>query len=222
MARLERRAFTLIELLVVVGVIAIVAAIMMPVFAAASLRAKVTRVHSDLRQVGIAINAYSTDCGGLPPVRSCCSGSSRLDYYEIPHELASMRYLATYRMYDPFNLTPGEDLQRGRTYKYVAINWGYSDGKKSFFNMWIPRDYPVSREDNLLYYRQRGEFYVFDRGKTYPKKPPITWGVWSVGPDGDPGLQETGSRALPVPRSQWYPFSKGGIITLLSDGRRSP
>ena len=218
----SKHAFTLIELLVVVAVIAILAATLFPVVTRATLRAKVARVHSDLRQIATAIGMYEEDCKGLPPVRSCCTGSAKWDYYELPQELVSMHYLKISKMYDPFNYTRGDDDQPGRAYKYVAINWGYSSGHKAYFTMWIPRDYPTCSEDCILYYKYAGQIYAYDKGKTYPKEPPIMWAVWSVGPGGDPGLEETGNRLLPVPRSQWYPLNENGVIVRFSDGRKSP
>lgn len=220
--RRRARGFTLIELLVVIAVIAILAAILFPVLVRAALRARVARVHSDLRQIATAISMYAQDCGGLPPVRSCCTGSSRLDYYELPHEVCGPKYLATSRMYDPFNRTRGDDGQLGRRYKYLAINWGYSGGNKAYFTMWIPKDYPACNDYCILYYKHAGQVWAYDRGKTYRKDPPIIWAVWSVGPGGDPGLEETGNRMLPVPRAQWYPLNEKGVIAHFSDGRASP
>ncbi|MEN6519679.1 MAG: prepilin-type N-terminal cleavage/methylation domain-containing protein [Armatimonadota bacterium] len=223
----SKRGFTLIELLVVIAIISVLAAILYPIIVRATLRAKVTRVHSDLKQIAIAIDMYNEDCGGLPPVRSCCSGSAKWDYYEIPQELSRMHYLAIPRMYDPFNRTCGGDDRLGRTYKYVAINWGYSGitfnpKAPPWFSMWIPRDYPVCRKDCILYYKYAGQIYAYDNGKTYPKTPPIMWAVWSVGPGGDQGLVDTGNRMLPLPRDQWYPVNENGVIARFSDGRKSP
>lgn len=226
-ARKSKRGFTLIELLVVIAVIAVLAAILFPIMTRATLRAKVTRTHSDLKQIATAIDMYEEDCEGLPPVRSCCSGSARLDYYEIPQELTRMRYLAISKMYDPFNRSRGDDDQLGRTYKYIAVNWGYAGAmfnpkSPPWFSMWIPRDYPACREDCILYYNYAGRIYAYDNGKTYPKTPPIMWAVWSVGPGGDQGLVETGNRMLPLPRDQWYPANENGVIARFSDGRKSP
>lgn len=218
----NRNGFSLIELLVVVAIIAILAAVLFPVFTQARLRGRVAQVHSDLRQIGTAIEMYKEDFRGLPPVRSSCMGNAQVDYHELPRELFSMRYLAAHRMYDPFNRTRAADDTLGRTYKYVAINWGYSNGTKTDFTMWIPRDYPANREDCLLYYRDGSRIFVFDGGKMRPRQPPVMWAVWSVGPGGDPGWVAAGERMLPAPRSQWYPNRHNGVIVRFSDGRSSP
>src|SRR5690348_12721472 len=59
--RLRNRAFTLIELLVVIAVIAILAAILFPVFAQAREKARQTTCLSNGRQMGAAILMYIQD-----------------------------------------------------------------------------------------------------------------------------------------------------------------
>lgn len=57
----KMRGFTLIELLIVVAIIAILAAIAVPNFLEAQVRAKVSRVRSDQRSLATAIEAYYVD-----------------------------------------------------------------------------------------------------------------------------------------------------------------
>jgi len=57
----KRRGFTLIELLVVIAIIAILAAILFPVFAQARDRARLTTCISNMRQMGSAFMMYAQD-----------------------------------------------------------------------------------------------------------------------------------------------------------------
>jgi prepilin-type N-terminal cleavage/methylation domain-containing protein len=63
-----RRAFTLIELLVVITIIAILAALLFPVFAQAKIAGKTAATISNLRQLGQAAFLYAGDADDVYPL----------------------------------------------------------------------------------------------------------------------------------------------------------
>ena len=69
----KRSAFTLIELLVVIAIIAILAAILFPVFARARENARRASCTSNLKQIGLGVIQYQQDYDETMP---------RIDYGE--------------------------------------------------------------------------------------------------------------------------------------------
>lgn len=70
-----RRAFTLIELLVVIAIIAILAAILFPVFAQAKEAAKKTSALSNFKQTGTAVAIYLADSDDTFPLQTSFNGA---------------------------------------------------------------------------------------------------------------------------------------------------
>jgi prepilin-type N-terminal cleavage/methylation domain-containing protein/prepilin-type processing-associated H-X9-DG protein len=84
----ERRGFTLIELLVVIAIIAILAAILFPVFAQAREKARQTSCLSNLKQLGLALMMYSEDfdeCMPTCPYGTTQAGVTNWPWTEWPN-----------------------------------------------------------------------------------------------------------------------------------------
>jgi prepilin-type N-terminal cleavage/methylation domain-containing protein/prepilin-type processing-associated H-X9-DG protein len=64
----RKSAFTLIELLVVIAIIAILAAILFPVFSRAREQARATSCASNLKQIGLGFMQYTQDYDGIYPL----------------------------------------------------------------------------------------------------------------------------------------------------------
>jgi prepilin-type N-terminal cleavage/methylation domain-containing protein len=75
----RRRGFTLIELLVVIAIIAILAAILFPVFAQAKVAAKKSSAISNQKQIGLAAMAYMADYDDRFPRNDDCQPASSLN-----------------------------------------------------------------------------------------------------------------------------------------------
>jgi len=67
---MRRRGFTLIELLVVIAIIAILAAILFPVFARAREKARQASCQSNLKQIGLSVHMYAQDYDERYPMNS--------------------------------------------------------------------------------------------------------------------------------------------------------
>jgi prepilin-type N-terminal cleavage/methylation domain-containing protein len=65
---MRQKAFSLVELLVVIAVIAILAAILLPVFFRAKVQAKRTADVTNMASIARALSLYKNDQGGHPPL----------------------------------------------------------------------------------------------------------------------------------------------------------
>ncbi len=116
---MAKKAFTLIELLIVVAIIGILAAIALPNFLNAQLRAKIARVEGDLHAMKTAIEMYRTDNSGYPP---SCSLEVVGDVQFRAGEIFSPVTYANVPAVDPFNTQEGSRTSLFAAKEYFYIN----------------------------------------------------------------------------------------------------
>lgn len=115
LSRRSGAAFTLIELLVVIAIIAILAAILFPVFAQAREKARQTSCLSNVKQLGLAVMQYTQDYDETMPIAVGNGWSSSWVNDILP-------YVKTYDIFRcPSDSTEG--LQPGAEYLGSGISY---------------------------------------------------------------------------------------------------
>lgn len=89
------KAFTLIELLVVIAIIAILAAILFPVFGRARENARRTSCLSNMKQIGLGVLQYAQDYDGLVPATN--AGGDSFEAYTSAARL--MPYVKSFQLF---------------------------------------------------------------------------------------------------------------------------
>jgi len=123
--------FTLIELLIVVAIIGILAAIAVPNFLNAQIRAKIARVQSDMQAFSTAMETYMIDRGDYP-YGSFPNNQGGYTTGSLKCLTTPVGYMSTVSQYDPFG--EGSWSLGGATnkryYTYVSYNgfWARNDG----------------------------------------------------------------------------------------------
>jgi prepilin-type N-terminal cleavage/methylation domain-containing protein len=145
MNEMKRKAvgFTLIELLIVVAIIAILAAIAVPNFMEAQVRAKVSRTQNDLRSQAVALEAYYVDWNKYTRDSDSVLDASvakqpavaLVGYGDLANGIVQLTTPIAYisgMLSDPFAPKGGADLQKvagsgvgAMGYRIASGSWSY-------------------------------------------------------------------------------------------------
>lgn len=128
---MRKRAFTLIELLVVIAIIAILAAILFPVFAQAKVAAKKASDLSNTKQLALCANIYITDTDDILPVAFtnisggvCLPNDPTVCGYRSMWQFHMYPYLKNWTMLT----APGDSNLGSATGDAFNLSYGYNYG----------------------------------------------------------------------------------------------
>jgi prepilin-type N-terminal cleavage/methylation domain-containing protein/prepilin-type processing-associated H-X9-DG protein len=134
----RHRGFTLIELLVVIAIIAILAAILFPVFAKAKAKARQTACTSNLKQIALGFMMYVADYDSRFPISTppCVAGNGTNDGSTLPWWMLLMPYSKNEQLFAcpsyPYNINNGGGCGGGNcamrvtSYANAPVSYGYS------------------------------------------------------------------------------------------------
>jgi prepilin-type N-terminal cleavage/methylation domain-containing protein/prepilin-type processing-associated H-X9-DG protein len=116
------RAFTLIELLVVIAIIAILAAILFPVFATAREKARQAQCASNLKQIGLGLLQYEADFDEITPIDQTAAGTFAVTPLLMPYVKSTQVFICP-----DAKLPPGSNWgPYGQSYGVNDWYWNYN------------------------------------------------------------------------------------------------
>ncbi|MBI1388412.1 MAG: prepilin-type N-terminal cleavage/methylation domain-containing protein [bacterium] len=132
MTRQPSNGFTLIELLIVVAIIGILAAIAIPNFINAQVRAKVASCESDLRSLATAMEMYRMDNNMYPPTPNT---AGNLRFARLAKLTSPISYMSSVPL-DPFR--KGVDVSSSNMFQ----------ADDSAYPLWDPETFDAKKEAN--------------------------------------------------------------------------
>jgi general secretion pathway protein G len=163
-----KKGFTLIELLIVVAIIAILAAIAVPNFLEAQVRAKVSRAKADMRTVTVAIEQYAVDHNRIPPDADDFAAFNPTAPFWLAMWNQEARYALLTTPVAYITAPPTDPFSEGR-------HGSYSTGMTALLFPGLP-PHPYA-------YLTSGGYYPYP-GQSGHKGRPSSYGLISVGPNG--------------------------------------
>lgn len=194
----RERAFTIIELLVVIAIIAILAAILFPVFSQAKMAAKKMTCLSNFRQIDLAMIMYSGDYDGLYARTQTTDGPGVPGYINwwdtYYYEQALNAYIKS-----GIGGVNSDAQENNRT----TVWWDPSDPDRSDPAMW-----GSMRNNGLVTGVSRSESQVTHPANTILMTLHVEhWKDYECEANGGPGAPECESNPLPVTNPNdpfWY------------------
>lgn len=138
----QAEGFTLIELLIVVAIIGILAAIAVPNFLNAQVRAKVANTQADLRSLATALESYRLDNNIYPPTPDT---AGNLRFARLAKLTTPVSYMNSVPL-DPFRKgvdpTASGSIFQPQDSAYPLWDPQYADGRRRTGNIfdWLPEE----------------------------------------------------------------------------------